>query len=115
MISLRKISPCRRLLQISGSRHASYSPSSTNPVAFAEFGGFGNIFGFRSAPTAGSSRLLESSGPLSVFVDMDSLFANRDVGRTRVDPGSAVVIVDSVLMLMHGGMGVAAEDARLPA
>src|ERR1019366_9084155 len=51
-----------------------------------------------------------SVGPIDIFVDLDSLFANGDIGRMLVDPGSAIVIVDSTLMLVHGGVGVAAED-----
>src|SRR6202163_3801439 len=44
-------------------------------------------------------------------MDLDSLLTNGDIGRTRVNPGSTIVIVDTVLTLMHGGMGVAAENA----
>ena len=47
------------------------------------------------------------------LVDMDSVFAYGDVGGVRVDPGSAVVVVDAVsgVMLVHGGVGVSAKDA----
>src|ERR1035437_9086155 len=51
---------------------------------------------------------------LNVFMDMDSLFTNGDIGRMRVNPASAIEIVDSVLVLVHGGVGVAAENARRP-
>src|SRR3981081_1392039 len=49
--------------------------------------------------------------PLAMLMDLDSLFTNGDIGRMRVNPASAIVIVDPVLTLMHGGMGVAAENA----
>ena len=49
---------------------------------------------------------------LNVFMDLDSLFTNGDIGRMRVNPASAIEIVGSVLVPVHGGMGVAAEDAR---
>ena len=45
-------------------------------------------------------------------MDLDSLFTNGDIGRMRVNPTSAIEIVDSVLVLMHGGMGMAAENPR---
>jgi hypothetical protein len=51
-------------------------------------------------------------GSLNVFMDLNSLFANGDIGRMRVNPASTIEIVGSVLMLVHGGMGVAAENAR---
>src|SRR5208282_4791692 len=70
-----------------------------------EIGRFGNR---RPAFFAG----MEIVGSLNVFMDLNSLFANGDIGRMRVNPASAIEIVDSVLMLVHGGMGVAAENAR---
>jgi hypothetical protein len=51
-------------------------------------------------------------GSLNVFMDLNSLFANGDIGGMRVNPASTIEIVGSVLMLVHGGMGVAAENAR---
>jgi hypothetical protein len=50
---------------------------------------------------------------LDIFMDSDSLFTYGDVGRMRVNPGSAIEIIGSVLavVLVHGGMGVAAENA----
>src|SRR5580658_1307646 len=65
----------------------------------------------------GISRFLFFSGTeiarlLNIFMDSDSIFTHRDEGRTRIDPGPAIVIIDSVLVLMQGGMGVAAENAR---
>src|SRR5450631_4855704 len=54
---------------------------------------------------------MEVVGSLNIFMNMDSLVANRDVGRTRVNPCSAIVVVDSVLALVHGGMCVSAENA----
>src|SRR5260370_35851790 len=53
---------------------------------------------------------MEIAESLNIFMDLDSLFANGDIGGTRVNPGSAIVIVDPVLALMHGRMGVAAEN-----
>ena len=55
---------------------------------------------------------MEIVGSLNVFMDLNSLFANGDVGRMRVNPASAIEIVGSVLVLMHGGVGVAAKNAR---
>jgi hypothetical protein len=55
---------------------------------------------------------VEIVGSLNIFMDLNSLFTNGDIGRMRVNPGSAIEIVDSVLVLVHGGMGVAAENAR---
>src|ERR1700682_4595308 len=48
---------------------------------------------------------------LNIFMDLHSVLTNSDIGGTRVNPGSAIVIVDPVLTLMHGGMGVAAENS----
>ena len=50
--------------------------------------------------------------PFKVFMDLDSLFPNGDVSRMRVNPGSAIEIIDSVggVALVHRGMGVAAEN-----
>jgi hypothetical protein len=45
-------------------------------------------------------------------MDFYSLFSNRDIGGMRVNPGSAIEIVDSVLGFVHGGVGMAAKDAR---
>ena len=51
-------------------------------------------------------------GPIDIFVDLDPLFTNGDIGRMLVDPGSAIEIVDSVILLVQGGVGVAAENTR---
>jgi len=75
----------------------------------AEIGKFGNSRASFLALFLGG---MEIVGPLNVFMDLNSLFTNGDIGRMRVNPASAIEIVDSVLMLMHGGMGVAAENAR---
>src|ERR1700686_4027184 len=53
---------------------------------------------------------MEIVRPLDIFVDLHSVLTDSDVGGTRVNPGSTIVIVDTVLTLMHGGMGVAAEN-----
>ena len=55
---------------------------------------------------------MEIVRPLNVFMDLDSFFTNGDIGRMRVNPASAIEVVDSVLVLVHGGMSVAAENAR---
>src|SRR5260370_42201250 len=67
------------------------------------------VFGIRSFFT--EMTIVRS---LDIFMDLHSLFANGDIGRLRVNPGSAIEIIDSVfrVMLVHGGMGVAAENAR---
>src|SRR5271157_1592194 len=53
-------------------------------------------------------------GPLSVLVDLDSILTNRDVGRLRVNPGSAIEVVDAMraVVLVQSRMGVAAEDSN---
>src|SRR5580658_1539442 len=48
---------------------------------------------------------------LNIFVDLDSLFPDGDIGRMLIDPSSAIKIIDSVLVLVQGGMSVAAENA----
>src|SRR5208282_4085753 len=53
---------------------------------------------------------MEIVGPLNIFMDPDSLFTDGDIGRMLVDPGSAVEIIDSVFVLVQGGMSVAAEN-----
>src|ERR1019366_7419235 len=48
----------------------------------------------------------------NVLMNINSLLTNGDIGRMRVNPASAIEIVDSVLVLVlvHGGVGVAAEN-----
>jgi hypothetical protein len=70
----------------------------------AEFG----RFGIREALL---SRGMGIVGPLNIFMDLNALLTNRDIGRMRINPSSAIVIVDAVLTLVHGGMGVAAENS----
>src|SRR5260370_25282840 len=67
------------------------------------------VFGIRSFFT--EMTIVRS---LDIFMDLHSLFANGDIGRLRVNPGSAIEIIYSAfrVMLVHGGMGVAAENAR---
>src|SRR5271169_392624 len=54
---------------------------------------------------------MEIVGPLKIFMDLDSLFTDGDIGKMLIDPGSAVEIIDSVFVLVQGGMSVAAENA----
>src|SRR6202795_3009253 len=44
----------------------------------------------------------------------DALFTDGNVCGMGINPASAIEIIDSVFMLMQGGVGVAAEDARRP-
>src|ERR1019366_223583 len=55
---------------------------------------------------------MTSVRPIDIFVDLDPLFANSDIGKMLVDPGSTIEIVDSMLVLVQGGVGVAAENTR---
>jgi hypothetical protein len=50
-------------------------------------------------------------GSLDIFMDLDSVFTNGDVGGMFVNPSSAIVIIDSLLVFVQRGMGVAAENA----
>src|SRR5437868_9288805 len=66
--------------------------------------------------TFGISETLFFSGmriarPLDIFMDLHSVLTDSDIGRTCVNPSSTIVIVDLVFTLMHGDMGVAAENA----
>src|ERR1700738_1348856 len=87
--------------------------SGSHPLVFAIFdkprfvAEFGR-FGIREALL---SRGMGIVRPLNIFVDLNALLTNGDIGRMRVNPSSAIVIVDTVLPLMHGGMGVAAENS----
>src|SRR5260221_3449159 len=54
---------------------------------------------------------MEIARLLSIFVNIDSVVTDGDIGGTGINPSSAIVIVDLVLTFMHGGMGVAAENA----
>ena len=47
-------------------------------------------------------------------MDLDSLFTDGDIGKALVNPGSAIEIIDSALVLVQGGMSVAAENSRRP-
>src|ERR1700691_4157868 len=48
---------------------------------------------------------------VDVFMDLYSLFTYRDVGGMRVNPASAIEIIRSALVPVHGGMGVSAKNA----
>ena len=65
-------------------------------------------FGISEALFSGG---MEIARPLNIFVDLHSVLTDSDIGRTRVNPSSTIVIVDTVLTLMHGGMCVAAENS----
>ncbi len=47
-------------------------------------------------------------------MDGNSFFTDGDVGRAVVDPGTGVVVVDTITLLMQGQMRVPAEDAINP-
>src|ERR1700692_2207825 len=49
---------------------------------------------------------------IGIFMNPDSLFIDGNIGGMGINPATAIEIVDSVLVPMHGGMGVTAEDAR---
>src|SRR5271163_3677292 len=90
--------------------------SAPHALVLATFENFRLIGKFSSSGISGAffAGLLFVAGALGVFMDLDSLFANRNVGRPRVNPGSAVVVVHAVLLiaLVHRSVGVAAKDAR---
>src|SRR5438067_1270256 len=46
-----------------------------------------------------------------IFMDGDSFFSDRDVSALAADPGAAVVVRDSVLLRLHGGVGVSTKNA----
>src|ERR1700691_912427 len=50
--------------------------------------------------------------PFNICVDLNSLFADRDVCGTRVDPSSAIKIIDAMFAIghMHRDMSVPAEN-----
>src|SRR5216684_3373638 len=64
-------------------------------------------FGISEALFSGGMEIVRS---LNIFMDLHSVLTHCDIGRMRVNPASAIVIVDPVLTLMHGGVGVAAEN-----
>jgi len=48
---------------------------------------------------------------VNIFVDLDAVFGDGDVGEALVDPGSAVVVVGARFAFVEGGVSVSAEDA----
>src|SRR4029077_14000912 len=65
-------------------------------------------FGIREALFSDGMEIIS---PLDIFMDLDATLTDGDIGWMPIDPSSAIVIVDTVLSLMHGGVGVAAENA----
>src|ERR1035438_10054142 len=68
-------------------------------------------FGISRASFCGGMEILRS---LSIFMDLHSVPTNGDIRRMRINPSSAIEIVDPVrfIVFVHGGMGMAAENAR---
>src|ERR1035438_7435681 len=68
-------------------------------------------FGISRASFCGGMEILRS---LSIFMDLHSVPTNGDIRRMGINPSSAIEIVDPVrfIVFVHGGMGMAAENAR---
>src|SRR5216684_2585403 len=49
---------------------------------------------------------------LDVLTNLDTFFADGYVFRAVVNPAAGVIVVDSILVAVQGGMGVSAENAR---
>ncbi len=116
MVSLRKIYRAsfvaNEFSQLSKTIRSPEPASGSHTLVFAIFDESRLVveFGSFRISEALLSRGMEIVRTLNIFMDLDSLLTNGDVRRTRVNPSSAIVIVDPVLALMHGGMGVAAEN-----
>src|SRR6266496_2564801 len=119
MVSLRKGHPAWALdlarSRIESDRVLSVElASAANTLVFAMFKWFRlasefSKFEFRRAVLFSGLSIL---GSLDVFLDLDSVFTDSDIGRMRVNPASTIEIVDAGLVLVQGGMGVSAEDTR---
>ena len=48
---------------------------------------------------------------LGVFMDAHSFFADGDVSRARIDPSTRIVVADTILLLLHSCMGMAAKNS----
>src|SRR5208283_5679489 len=120
MVSLRKISRpslCERFFQIPKSN--SLEPASrSHALEFAIFEQFRVVTEFKDLAIRRTLFLflgkMHIIRLLAIFVDLHATFINRDVSRSGVDPGSAIVVIDSVflIVLVQGGVGVSAKDAR---
>jgi len=44
-------------------------------------------------------------------MDFDSFVANSDVGGVRINPAARVVVMHAVLLGLHSGVSVSAENA----
>jgi len=44
-------------------------------------------------------------------MDAHSFFADGDVGGTRIDPSTRIVVADIILLLLHSCMGMAAKNS----
>jgi len=43
-------------------------------------------------------------------MDAHSFFADGDVSRARIDPSTRIVVADTILLLLHSCMGMAAKN-----
>src|SRR3984893_5781494 len=104
MVSLRKMDRAsfgaNGFFQMS-KRHPPASGSHTLVFAIFDKSRFVAEFG-----RVGIRRAFVSCGmgivrPLDIFMDLNARLANGDIGRMRINPSSAIVIVDAVLTLVH--------------